>query len=134
MSRVPNVSDAEKRPLHDAHGRFAKGNPGGGRTPLKPDLVRSLNDALVAEETFGLTCACACTTFRQHFIRRALVNDTVLIALANKLYPNAEESPDGKIINILYPPDWSRLGDALRVRTGSAGEALPTAPDATARI
>src|SRR3990167_9497122 len=93
MSRaVPSISKGEKASTtRDGRGRFVKGMPGGpGRTPIVKDLVRTLDEAIHAEEGAGLSCVCQCTTFRQHFLRRALRNDSVLTVLMNKLYPNAE--------------------------------------------
>ena len=75
---------------HTPTGKFAKGNRLGGRTHGTKELFTQLRDEIATQERRGLKCTCQCKTLRQHFICRALDNDTVLIALVHKLYPNAE--------------------------------------------
>lgn len=86
-------TNVPETPSHRPNGKFAPGNQIGGRTRGTKELVTQLREEIVTQERKGLKCVCKCASLRQHFIRRALVNDTVLIALVNKLYPNADPPP-----------------------------------------
>lgn len=84
----------------DAHGRFLKGAPiiNGGRPKGVQDKRTQINRVVEAFEqaraSDGLPCRCQprCHSFDEHTLKRALVNDQLLVALLNKRYPTALES------------------------------------------
>jgi hypothetical protein len=96
----------------------------------KPKGVRSKNTLLwEALEREGKKRG---LSFQDHLAQLAFENPTVARDILPYFFTKAtpDEAPERQVI-VVYPPDWKRLDDAVRLRDGSNGHGLSAASHAS---
>jgi len=119
---IAPTREKQRRPYGFQPG--VSGNPHGrpkGAIDLSVELLRAVRRVEHTKQQ----------PFLDHVIEVAYRNPSVMIAVLRKLVPEqtiAAGEPM-QVINVIYPPDWQRMGDALRVRADAPRAALAAAPD-----